>query len=70
MSLPTYEQAIAEAKAEGLVWNDDTGKWVKECELCGGTGEYLIPAAQEAGRIVDGQIIKCSCQNDTSINSE
>lgn len=41
-----------------------------DCEKCGGAGEYSIPAHQEAGNIVDEQIIKCNCKNNGAIGEK
>lgn len=35
----------------------------KKCEDCNGTGEFVIPACQEAGEIVDEQVEICSLCN-------
>lgn len=36
----------------------------KQCDLCGGTGEMVIPAQQVAGVAVDEQKVVCPCQKE------
>lgn len=40
---------------------------METCELCEGTGQYVVPAYEEAGQIVDEQTVTCSVCRGTGV---